>query len=383
MSELIHNNDNRTAIRWKLLTGASALVLAAHTASVTQARAEDTDRPTVWIELGGQFNTVDAAVEPFAPPFSANRPSNLDPSQKFEKLARRGFGESGAITLQPEGSNWVFSASVQYGRLSTNNYNLQQTNPERGNKYNPGVPGLGLPLAQRFAQTTAKTSEQHLVLDFAAGKDVGLGLFGKHGTSVVSAGVRFAQFSGQSNIAIKSDPDWQFYYTSLAGYRIVGGQKFHDNAATLIAERSFHGVGPSLSWKASAPLAGNPDDGEIVADWGLNGAVLFGRQRAKTHHQSTVRYFKKTQFAPLSYFAVPQTVSGYPVAHHDTRSRSVVAPNIGAFAGLSFKYPNAKISVGYRADFFFGPMDGGIDGRKTSDRNFYGPFATISFGFGG
>jgi hypothetical protein len=73
-------------------------------------------------------------------------------------------------------------------------------------------------------------------------------------------------------------------------------------------------------------------------------------------------------------------VSSY---HHHTdiaRSHSVVVPNIGGFAGMSLKFPNAKISLGYRADFFFGAMDGGIDARKTYDRNFYGPFATISIG---
>jgi hypothetical protein len=49
-------------------------------------------------------------------------------------------------------------------------------------------------------------------------------------------------------------------------------------------------------------------------------------------------------------------------------------------AGISFRYPNAKVSFGYRADLFLGAMDVGIDARHTKDRNFYGPFATISLG---
>jgi hypothetical protein len=61
----------------------------------------------------------------------------------------------------------------------------------------------------------------------------------------------------------------------------------------------------------------------------------------------------------------------------------VIVPNIGGFAGLSVRFPNAKVSLGYRADAFFGAMDGGIDVRKTYDRDFYGPFATISIGLGG
>jgi hypothetical protein len=65
------------------------------------------------------------------------------------------------------------------------------------------------------------------------------------------------------------------------------------------------------------------------------------------------------------------------------RSRSVVVPNVGGFVGMSLRFPNAKVSLGYRIDAFFGAMDGGIDTRKTYDRDFYGPFATISIGLGG
>jgi hypothetical protein len=35
-----------------------------------------------------------------------------------------------------------------------------------------------------------------------------------------------------------------------------------------------------------------------------------------------------------------------------------VVPNIDGFVGLSFHNANAKVSFGYRADFFFGAMDG-------------------------
>ena len=55
----------------------------------------------------------------------------------------------------------------------------------------------------------AQNDEHHLIVDFQAGKDVGLGMFGgKDGSSVFGLGVRFAQFSSKSNIALKSDPDW-------------------------------------------------------------------------------------------------------------------------------------------------------------------------------
>ncbi len=231
MSELIQKNDNRVAIRWKLLSGVSVLALTAHIAASEPARAEDTDRPTVWIELGGQLSTLQDGVETFDPPVTGNRPSNFDPSQKFEKPARHSFDGFGAISVQPSGSNWTFGASVQYGRSGANRHVQQQTNPEPM-KYFASAPALGVPIAQRFAQTTVKVNEQHLVLDFMAGKDVGLGLFGRgDGTSVISAGVRFAQFVSSANISLKSDPDWQFHTKYLPTFQatISNGQMFHSN----------------------------------------------------------------------------------------------------------------------------------------------------------
>jgi hypothetical protein len=58
----------------------------------------------------------------------------------------------------------------------------------------------------------------------------------------------------------------------------------------------------------------------------------------------------------------------------------VAVPNVGALAGATFRIENAKVSFGYRADFFFGAMDGGIDSRKSYDRNFYGPYINVGLG---
>jgi hypothetical protein len=73
--------------------------------------------------------------------------------------------------------------------------------------------------------------------------------------------------------------------------------------------------------------------------------------------------------------------SAYPPVNR-TRSRMVVIPNIGGFAALSYRFPNAKLSAGYRADFFFGARDSGFETRSTADVGFHGPFATISIGLG-
>ena len=158
-----------------------------------------------------------------------------------------------------------------------------------------------------------RNSEQHAILDFQAGKDVGLGLFGKDSSSTVSLGVRFAQFREKSNIALKSDPDWHFkqkYFHSIQTF----AQPYHSNAAALTAQRSFRGVGPSLSWSASAPFAGNPQDGELTFDWGINAAALFGRQKARTQHHTTVRY--NTGGLGDTSLATSPTLITRPMARH-------------------------------------------------------------------
>ena len=128
-------------------------------------------------------------------------------------------------------------------------------------------------------------------------------------------------------------------------------------------------------------LAGSPhEDTALSLDWGANAALLFGRQKARTEHHETAQYHPPAPGFFASQGGNRITLYQSPATPTHTRSRSVTVPNVGAFAGLSFRYTSAKVSFGYRADFFFGAMDGGIDARKTYDRNFYGPYATVSLG---
>ncbi|HTO40389.1 MAG TPA: hypothetical protein VL026_05380, partial [Rhizomicrobium sp.] len=120
-----------------------------------------------------------------------------------------------------------------------------------------------------------------------------------------------------------------------------------------------------------ATLLGDTDVGALTFDWGVNAAALFGRQKVSGAHETRGIYFKGQGTTTLR--------TNVPV----TRSRSVVIPNVGALAGLSVRYTNAKFSLGYRADYFFGAMDGGVDVRNTHDRSFHGPFAKVSIGLGG
>ena len=389
MSELIQKNDNRATIRWKLLTGASALALTAYVSSASIARADDADHPVLWVELGGQLNLLNNGDENFKPSFfDLISSAGITSPAKIEKPEKYGLDEYGKLSFQPDGSNWVFSAAIRYGRSTNKNRVQQAIAPEPviitytyTYYYQSYPPHAYVPIFGKFADTNWATSERHAILDFQAGKDVGLGLFGSGSSSVVSFGVRFAQFSSKSTASINADPTIHnpthqlSFYSAALKYK-VHGDVFWENDHN---SRSFHGIGPSLTWQGSAPIAGHSESSELAIDWGLNAALLFGRQRAQGYHQSSSLHFSRHLNVGQAAEAVPTHIGPY-VTHN--RSGSVTVPNIGGSIGFSFKSGDAKVSFGYRADLFMNAMDTGIDTRKTSNLTFNGPYASISIGIG-
>jgi hypothetical protein len=364
--------------------------LVGHLFSISTASATESgsDHPTVWLELGGQFEQIQTGQEAFAPPFFAIQPeiSSLLPGHvqipagNVQTPLDHSFGGEGAILFQPEDTNWVFSVGVRYGRSNGRKHIHHGTAPQpfllqygTEKKYKTVPPSEG-----KFSDASSKITESHVILDFHAGKDVGLGMFGRHATSTLSAGVRFAQFDTSLNAILGSGPE-------PFQYKYFGSLKFpqfepHTFLGEVKSKRSFRGTGPSFSWDASASVAGSADTAELTVDWGLSAALLFGRQKARTQHQTTGFY------KPAAFHGNPYNLQFTVYQHgpyHSTRSRSVTVPNFGGMAGVSLKFPNAKVSLGYRADFFFGAMDVGVDARKSATLGFYGPFASVSVGLGG
>jgi iron complex outermembrane receptor protein len=391
VSELKNVSGAVRSIRCNLLATVSMLSLVgfATTASHSEAADADQDQPTVWIELGGQLERQIGQGDPYAPSFVLNNPNipafEIASPLKAQDASLFSIGANGAITFQPAGSDWSFLASVKYGR-SISNKRVFHRSPERqfhtvAHFYSHGfhlVSGTITPSDVNFVDTDATSHQSHTILDFEVGKDVGLGLFGRSGTSTLAFGVRFAQFSSRSSATIHAFPIQKtvnqftpnsYYarqYPSIHFYlpRFVG----HNYDAQIYQTRSFHGIGPSIAWKASTRVLELSENDAINVDWGVNGAVLFGRQRARGTHTTTTHI---------------STYSSYKKPGNFGRSRSVVVPNVGGFAGLSFRYANAKVNFGYRGDFFFGAMDTGNDIRKTKTVGFYGPFASVSVGIGG
>jgi iron complex outermembrane recepter protein len=380
-----HMNTPPT-IRWQLLSTVSALALLG-SAYTAEASGTDADRPLIWIELGGQMENVSGQGKPFAPDFLAANATSSVIAQSVTPLQAQkpptfSFGEEGKISFQPEGSDWIFSAAIRYGRSSNARHVDHQTNGFHYKYYHSGVPAgtRGPEAVENFADTHAPHQESHAVLDFMAGKDVGLGMFGKDGSSTLNLGVRFAQFTSKAGFDIRARPDLQLKYLTVPTYHVTMKlSHFNTYHATGQASRSFRGLGPTLSWNGSAPFAGNQQDGELTFDWGANAALLFGKQKASVHHHESAHYLPPSHEFDAS---VPYSlVYDHPSGGH-SNIRNVTVPNVGGSIGLSWRVQDFKVSMGYRADFFFGAMDTGIDAVKKSNLTFNGPYASISIGLG-
>jgi hypothetical protein len=355
MSELLNRCEGQKTARRQLLATASTIALLGVVYSAGQAHADDSARPLVWVELDGQFAQQENDSDPYIPPFLPLSPFDARSHGALEKGPPTIWDEGAKLSFQPDGSDWILSLGVRYGKI--NRSERRDQHPATANMTKYSTKHNRYNAYQNF---TPQSSESHTILDFQAGKDFGLGMFGRGGSSVINFGVRFAQFNSRSHVAIASQP------TNVSAYYPYN--KFH---ASFAAKRKFSGLGPSISWDASADLLGNLSAGSITFDWGMNGAVLFGRQQMTAHHQVTETTY--------NYFA------RQPIYQHSTstaRNKQVAVPNLGGFAGVSWRYSNAKISAGYRADMFFGAIDGGIDTTHRENRSFNGPFASISIGIG-
>ena len=138
------------------------------------------------------------------------------------------------ISFHPSRSDWIFFASVRYGRNTSNGYRHQQTNSAPLGE--AIIPTLA---RHRYEQTTTSDTEAHDIFDFMAGKDVGFGALGMKGTSVLSGGVRFAQFRSASGLAVYSDPD---YINPNTGNTLLGpniGTASAPRRATRQASRAW------------------------------------------------------------------------------------------------------------------------------------------------
>lgn len=356
MTDLIPTAGNHNKFGYKLLATVSSMALMV-SAEAALARDAGDSHPTFWIEAGGAFDELSSDSDLWLAPNTPAEQSN--PTPPFGTLPKAGYDLDLKFTVAPHNSDWRFSVGLIYGRA------LRGPKTTHDQTYKSTAltfirPPKYVPTNYDFANTSYRSTTSHLILDFQVGKDVGLGVFG--GKSNLNFGIRWAKLNESSSGHMSGATN----ATNQAGGTHV--------TADFAAKHGFDGIGPSISWDADLPVVGSQADG-FSLDWGVNAAVLIGKQKTRTDlHTSSYSY---------RYYS--QNNQGRHQLTHSTpsfpRSKTVLVPNLGGFAGISWRMPNAKVSVGYKADFFFNAIDVGIATRETATRGFYGPFASLSIGF--
>ena len=135
---------------------------------------------------------IDGQGELFAPDFLAKNPKSpvLQPITPLQAQRPSPINFNEVINRSPEIPGWVLSAGVSYGRSSNSKDVDHQTNRVgHGTNAFAGPYAHFLTTYANFADTQVHRQESHAVIDFQVGKDVGLGMFGKEASSVLSFGV--------------------------------------------------------------------------------------------------------------------------------------------------------------------------------------------------
>ena len=386
-----------TRSRLFLLTSVSVLALVSLACASETAAAGDSP---VWVDLGWQSNRIYNSKES-ALPLGSLVPAL--PASLADSLSLKPSGDSyGKISFQPEGTGWVLSASVTYGRTHGRSPGLPHdiatgVPPRTFVTYHTTIPTYPFPFHRTAHGTVAEKSnyvavgrmlqsDSHLIVDFQAGRDVGLGMLGE---STLSAGLRIVNF--RSSLIVSSvqgvqdvqyghvqhqHPTYAFFPSSV---RIVPWyfNFYNNNWRSLLGAGNtstrFNGIGPSIHWDASTPIFGNAQHGgEVLIDWGVNAAILFGRRAYTLEHHATSNYHCAGRYCG--------TQPVHSTADTVRNGKNTTVPNLGGTIGLSYRLDRVKISLGYRGDFFFHALSAGAQGSST--RGFRGPFAGVSVGIG-
>jgi hypothetical protein len=380
VSELTDNSGKKRFVRHLWATASSVALLVLQGTPQAEAARGDDD-PTVWIELGGQLERVDGGYQRFMPGFADQlTQAGLISPAIAQTPARYGQGAEGKFLLQTK-SGWAVSVSLKYGRANGGKHTHQQDIVQT--QYVLGDPNAfhltRTASGYKASDTVGRDRESHTIIDFRAEKDVGLGLLGPHAESTVGGGLRYVELTAASSATLIGRPNYDFKDYPLFG-AIFKSATHYDYFGHAENARSFRGLGPSIAWNASTMLGGDPDELSFALDWGVDASLLFGRQKVRSNHQTIGHHFEQRYYG---FVYASRYATFYARSKTQDRRHSVVVPNLGGFAGLSLKLPRARVSFGYRADIFWGALDGGINTRSARDRSFYGPFATVSVGLGG
>jgi len=359
----------------------------------TGANPNHTGPYPLTVEIMGQAQRQDAPYTTMTAQAMADLPAGLNTSQGAQNRDLDwGDGRSVKLIYRPDGSLWSVSGSYRYGRTNTDTARPHVEQYDQGHICgfypngplasfcNPNSPKYNRYISSyehtSWSEASARNREEHTVVDFAVGRDVGLGLGLSH--SEFGAGLRYAEFQSSTDMTAHAlagwdiRPGWAKYYIGVGNTGYV---------SDLHSRRGFKGAGPTLSWAAAKSLLGNTDTGHLDVDWSITGGTLFGKQKTSFNGEEQITYHHGQASAyptPLPQVG-PATVLGVP----DDRTKSVTVPVVDLSLGLSYEIQRIKVGAGYRWERYFNVLDAGYADRKSYDRTMDGPYFKIAVGFGG
>jgi outer membrane receptor protein involved in Fe transport len=361
----------------------------------TGANPDHTGPYPLTVELGGTVQRQDAPYGTIVAKSFANLSGDLN---NIADIQHRdldwGDGRSIKLTFRPGAGGWKATAGLRYGRTNS------ATHPDRAEAEegvmacavspshyfywllcNPASPYYNYYNVNQYetldwSDASARDREEHTIADFTVGRDVGLGsAFSK---STISAGLRYGEFSSESNISADA----------LAGWEIPSGWFKYDVTVAartfdLEAEREFSGFGPTLTWEAAVPLWDGGAGGRLDVDWSVTAGALMGEQ--ETTFAGLDQTAERAGPAVVAGGSWPFQIEGDPVvfALPGPRSSDVTVPVLDLAVGLSYDAGRVNVGAGYRWERYYDVLDAGYDKEKTFDRTIDGPYFKIAVGFGG
>ncbi|MGE5566436.1 MAG: Lpg1974 family pore-forming outer membrane protein [Parcubacteria group bacterium] len=349
------------------------------------------------VEVNGTVVRQDAPYAALTPSFTSDLPDALRPRGYQNTDLDRG-DERGVKLTYRFATGWQLSASARFGRASSGKSAIRTesdgivqcgfgeplalycSNPP------PGADADALhdflyPTVHNWADAHAQDHEEHTAIEFAVGRDAGFGALDR---SSISAGLRYAGISSDTEASLSSMADWylpqgwRFRYDPLTQTFGPADATAIAYSSTLTANRHFEGAGPVFSWNGAKRLVGKEETGKVEVEWTAAAGVLFGRQSTAIEGSEEVGVFSG------QYEVTPRVLTGVevtPVNLH--RSSSVSVPVLDLSLGLSYDIQRIKVSTGYRWERYFNAIDGGYAEHKSFDRTIDGPYFKIAVGFGG
>ncbi len=381
---------------------APSAVLAEEAAAVAKSR--------LWtLELGVPvYRPTEAPAQAYVPGFTGELQSaGIDITGRDEGRFSWAAGREIKLRLTP-GQQWQLAVGAKFGQVDRRDQSERAGESSSVCRYGGTPPECnGFPnfdTRTNQSQSVLSESEEHQLIDFTVGRDVGIGRV-LQGT--LSAGLRYAHFESRSQVLITGTPDWNLPPNCWRGELADGttlpdgsgsgigstclsptGETKYSKPATrteyagaLDAKREFSGLGPVLSWEGTSRLAGEGKAARLDLEWTVSGGVLFGKQETSIESGERAAYFRQTQIQNASAGSTNPT-SVDEEAFVDQRDDSVMATTLGLGVGLSYRLGGIGLSGGYRWERYMSVIDGGIDERRKSDRTLEGPYFKVRVGFG-